>query len=111
MRISVLGSTAASRDGVALDLGTPKQRALLAALALHHPYAVAAETLADLVWDGTPPPGVATTLQGYVAALRRVLEPERRLRSAATYPWRVVATPGGGVPAHTRSARVSAATA
>ena len=84
MRISVLGSTAASRDGAALDLGTPKQRALLAALALHRPYAVAADTLADLVWAGTPPPGVATTLQGYVAGLRRVLEPERRLRSAAT---------------------------
>ncbi|MFC4784803.1 BTAD domain-containing putative transcriptional regulator [Nocardioides sp. MAHUQ-72] len=84
MRISVLGSTAASREGTAVDLGTPKQRALLAALALHHPRAVTADTLADLVWSGHPPPGVSTSLQAYVAGLRRVLEPDRPLRSPAT---------------------------
>ena len=84
MRISVLGSTAASREGTAVDLGTPKQRALLAALALHHPRAVTADTLADLVWAGSPPPGVSTSLQAYVAGLRRVLEPDRPLRSPAT---------------------------
>jgi DNA-binding SARP family transcriptional activator len=36
MRIGVLGTTIAADDRTAVALGAPKQRALLAALALHH---------------------------------------------------------------------------
>ena len=67
-----------------VNLGGPKQRALLAALALHRGRAVAVDTLADLIWDGTPPPGVSGTLQGYVAGLRRALEPDRTTRGGGT---------------------------
>ncbi|MFC7496287.1 MULTISPECIES: BTAD domain-containing putative transcriptional regulator [unclassified Nocardioides] len=84
MRIGVLGTTVATGSDGPVNLGGPKQRALLAALALHRGRAVAADTLADLVWDGAPPPGVAGTLQGYVAGLRRALEPDRTTRAAAT---------------------------
>ncbi|KQW53171.1 hypothetical protein ASC77_02415 [Nocardioides sp. Root1257] len=84
MRIGVLGTTVASTPEGPVGLGGPKQRALLAALALHRGRAVAVDTLADLVWDGTPPRGVAGTMQGYVAGLRRALEPDRTTRGGGT---------------------------
>src|SRR6478735_8689574 len=84
MRIGVLGTTVAEDDTGPVSLGGPKQRALLAALALHRGRAVSVDTLADLVWDGTPPPGVSGTLQGYVAGLRRALEPGRTTRGGGT---------------------------
>jgi DNA-binding SARP family transcriptional activator len=84
MRIGVLGTTTASDDTDALPLGGPKQRALLGVLALHLGRAVAVDTITDLVWDGAPPPGAAGTLQGYVAGLRRVLEPGRTARGGGT---------------------------
>ncbi|GAA4365744.1 BTAD domain-containing putative transcriptional regulator [Nocardioides caricicola] len=80
MRIGVLGTTSASDDAGPVNLGGLKQRALLAVLALHRGRAVPADTIADLIWDGSPPPGVSGTLQGYVAGLRRALEPDRKTR-------------------------------
>jgi DNA-binding SARP family transcriptional activator len=80
MRIGVLGTTVATDSSGPVSLGGPKQRALLAALALHRGRAVAVDTLTDMVWDGAPPPGVSGTLQGYVAGLRRALEPGRTSR-------------------------------
>jgi DNA-binding SARP family transcriptional activator len=80
MRIGVLGTTVATDPDGPVNLGGPKQRALLAALALHRGRAVAADTIADMIWHGSPPPGVAGTMQGYVAGLRRVLEPGRTTR-------------------------------
>src|SRR4051812_10103830 len=84
MRIGVLGTTVAADGTGPVSLGGPKQRALLAALALHRGRAVSVDTLADLVWDGAPPPGVSGTLQGYVAGLRRALEPDRTTRGGGT---------------------------
>ncbi|WP_028644509.1 BTAD domain-containing putative transcriptional regulator [Nocardioides sp. URHA0020] len=84
MRIGVLGTTVAVAPAGPVNLGGPKQRALLAALALHRGRAVAVDTLADLVWDGSPPPGVSGTMQGYVAGLRRALEPDRTTRGGGT---------------------------
>jgi DNA-binding SARP family transcriptional activator len=84
MRIGVLGTTVATEGGDAVSLGGPKQRALLAALALHRGRAVPVDTLADLVWSGSPPPGVSGTMQGYVAGLRRALEPGRTARGGGT---------------------------
>src|SRR4051812_39722152 len=84
MRIGVLGTTVAADGTGPVNLGGPKQRALLAALALHPGRAVSVDTLADLVWDGAPPPGVSGTLQGYVAGLRRALEPDRTTRGGGT---------------------------
>ena len=84
MRIGVLGTTTAADASGPVSLGGPKQRALLAALALHRGRAVPVDTLADLVWDGAPPPGVSGTMQGYVAGLRRALEPGRTTRGGGT---------------------------
>ncbi|HTW14706.1 MAG TPA: BTAD domain-containing putative transcriptional regulator [Nocardioides sp.] len=84
MRIGVLGTTTAADDSDTIPLGGPKQRALLGVLALHLGRAVAIDTITDLVWDGAPPPGAAGTLQGYVAGLRRALEPGRTTRGGGT---------------------------
>ena len=84
VEVGVLGPVVARLDERALDLGTPKQRALVAALALSAGRAVPVDTIVDLLWGDTPPAGVAGTLQAYVSGLRRVLEPDRPSRAPAT---------------------------
>jgi hypothetical protein len=81
VRIAVLGRLRAVRDGRDLELGPVKQRALLAGLVLHAGRVVPVETLTDLLWGDAPPAAVHASLHGYVAALRRVLEPGRAARS------------------------------
>lgn len=53
-------------------------------LAAHRGSHVHADTLAELLWRGDPPPSAATTLQGYISRLRRVLEPDREAGVAPT---------------------------
>ncbi len=92
MQLGVLGSAQASSIGVAIDLGPRKQRALLAALVLHRGQSVPVDSIVDLLWPASPPPGVGGTLQTYVAGLRRALEPDRPARSTAS----MIVTAGGG---------------
>ena len=96
MHVEVLGpcrvTGGAGRGGRAVDLGVRKQRALLAALALHLGRPVAVDTIVELLWGEHPPPGVVATLQTYVAGLRKALEPERAPRAPAT----VLVTAGAG---------------
>ena len=61
-------------------------RVLLAALLLQANTPVAAEALADAVWDGTPPPAAARTLNSHVGRLRRLL---------GAQAWRVVTRANG----------------
>jgi DNA-binding SARP family transcriptional activator len=51
----------------------PRQRILLAALAAHANQPVSLDTLAEAVWDGSPPPGNIATLRTQLARLRRRL--------------------------------------
>ncbi len=81
MRVGILGAAEASIDGVAVDLGTRKQRALLAALAMRRGQPVGQDALVDMLWGDAPPTAVTATLQGYVARLRRALEPDRPPRA------------------------------
>lgn len=80
-----------------MDLGTRRQRAIVAALAIEDGRPVATETVIARVWGAEPPPGALATLHGYVAGLRRSLEPDRRPRE----PSRVLVTIGGGYALHT----------
>ncbi|MEV3983452.1 BTAD domain-containing putative transcriptional regulator [Nonomuraea sp. NPDC049758] len=68
-------------DGVRLDLGTRKQRAVLAMLALEPGRIVPLDRLIDELWAGEAPARATATLQAYVSHLRRVLEPGRRPRT------------------------------
>ena len=81
MRVGILGAAEAQSNGAAVDLGTRKQRALLAALAMHRGRPVPPDTIVDLLWGEKPPAAVTATLQGYVARLRRALEPDRPPRA------------------------------
>ncbi|WP_346386544.1 BTAD domain-containing putative transcriptional regulator [Nocardioides sp.] len=84
MEVAVLGPVEVQMSGSVVDLGTPKQRALVAALALSRGRAVPVDTIVDLLWGETAPPGVTATLQAYVSGLRRVLEPGRERRAPAS---------------------------
>ncbi|HEU5037129.1 MAG TPA: BTAD domain-containing putative transcriptional regulator [Nocardioides sp.] len=84
MEVSVLGPVEVSLAGAPVDLGTPKQRALVAALALSRGWPVSVDAIVDLLWEDAAPPGVTATLQAYVSQLRRVLEPDRERRAPAT---------------------------
>ena len=73
MEIRLLGAVEAYADGVALPLGGPRQRAVLADLALHAGQLVAAGRLIDDLWGGRPPISARHTLETYVSRLRHVL--------------------------------------
>jgi DNA-binding winged helix-turn-helix (wHTH) protein len=64
------------RDGdVVVEVPAARQQALLAALLLRAGRPVPADVLAEMVWDGMPPPGAQTTLRTHVLRLRRALGP------------------------------------
>lgn len=71
VRVGVLGWIRASVDDDTVELGGPRQQALLAALAARAGRTVSTDVLIDAVWDGDPPAAAAQTLRSYVARLRR----------------------------------------
>ena len=73
MHYRLLGPLEVERDGVPLDLGPPKQRAVLGLLLLEADRAVSTDRLVEAVWGERPPASVAAGLQAYVSNLRRVL--------------------------------------
>ncbi len=80
----VLGPVEAVVAGRLVDLGAPKQRALLALLVSRVGQPVTVDVMLEELWAGNPPPSAMTSLQAYVANLRRVLEPDRAPRTPAT---------------------------
>jgi DNA-binding SARP family transcriptional activator/type II secretory pathway predicted ATPase ExeA len=74
----------ADGSGRVLDLGTRKQRALTAMLALEPGRVVSLDRLIDELWAGEPPAQATRTLQAYIAHLRKVLEPDRPPRTPPT---------------------------
>ncbi|MEN3615434.1 tetratricopeptide repeat protein [Plantactinospora sp. ZYX-F-223] len=92
LRLRVLGPLAVLVDGVGVDLGSAKQRTLLAVLALTPNAPVQLDTLVEVMWGGRPPDGVAGLVQSHVSRLRQRLQ-SRRL---AGEPDRLlIATRGG----------------
>ncbi|MEO3840406.1 MULTISPECIES: BTAD domain-containing putative transcriptional regulator [unclassified Streptomyces] len=71
----------ADAAGRPLDLGTRKQRALIAMLAMEPGRVVPLDRLIDELWSGEPPAQATRTLQAYIAHLRKVLEPDRPPRT------------------------------
>ncbi len=92
LRLRVLGGLAATRDGVAVDLGGRRQRAVLAALIVMRDQVVTTERLADWVWGDSAPANTAGAVQAYVSHLRRRLQPEVGARQRDG----VIASSGGG---------------
>lgn len=82
MHCCLLGGLEVTAGGEPLELGGPKQRAVLAVLLLHAGRPLSADVLIDRVWGEEPPARVHISLQAYISNLRRALEPERRRGSA-----------------------------
>jgi DNA-binding SARP family transcriptional activator/CheY-like chemotaxis protein len=88
----LLGRVAVRRDGQPVDVGGPKQRAVLASLLLRARRVVSVDQLIDDLWPEHPPARAAATVQVFVSQLRRALEPERSRGEPATLL--VTASPG-----------------
>jgi predicted ATPase/DNA-binding SARP family transcriptional activator len=73
--IRLLGVVNVWVDGHEIALGGPRQRALLAMLALSPGRAVPSDELVEQLWAGEPTDGADTTLRSYVSRLRRALQP------------------------------------
>ncbi|GJF34281.1 hypothetical protein KNE206_69810 [Kitasatospora sp. NE20-6] len=81
----LLGSIEFRDDtGVVLDIGGPKRRTVLAALAWEMNDSVSVDRLLNIVWDGRPPAQARAALHGHVAALRKVLPKEYALETVPT---------------------------
>ena len=85
MDIAILGPLEVRVDGRVIPLGGPKQRALLAMLALHANEPVSRDRLIDALWGETPPPSVQQSLDTYLSRLRRALGGDRLVRGHGGY--------------------------
>lgn len=83
-----LGPLEARVAGRPVDLGAPKQRKLVALLVSRVGQPVPVDVMLEALWADSPPPSAMTSLQSYVANLRRALEPGRAPRT----PTRVLHT-------------------
>lgn len=86
MRVCVLGPLEVVDDGGAVLLGGPKERRLLAALALQPGQVVAESRLVDVLWGDYPPRTATKTLQNYVLRLRKALSSGSGGLSIVTVP-------------------------
>jgi DNA-binding SARP family transcriptional activator len=83
-----------------VELGRPKQRALLAVMLVHANQVVPLDRLIDELWGEEQPAQAGASLQAYVSHLRRALEPGRPARTPprvlVTQPpgYRLVVAPG-----------------
>src|SRR4051794_36534023 len=94
MEFRLLEAFEARQDGVPLPLGGPRQRAVLAALALHANEVVSVDHLIDAVWE-QPPVSAASNVRTYVRELRRVLGDAGGARLVTRSPgYLLVARPG-----------------
>ncbi|MFI5735054.1 BTAD domain-containing putative transcriptional regulator [Kribbella sp. NPDC051587] len=69
----LLGPVRAWRGSEVLDLGTPRQRALLALLLLSEGRQVSAEAIVSALWGPNAPRSASTTTRSYASRLRQVL--------------------------------------
>ena len=86
MWLAILGPLLVHDGETQVDVPRGRLRVLLAALLMHAGDPLAADALAELVWDGSPPPGAAVTLRSHMTRLRRVLGPLAGARLVTRYP-------------------------
>ena len=89
----MLGPVEATANSIPLELGGPKQRALLALLLLRANEVVPRERLIDELWGEAPPTAARDTVKVYVGRLRKTLSqngsPERLVTRGGGYLLRV----------------------
>lgn len=74
MEFGLLGPLWIRGQAGEIELGAPKQRALLIALLLRVGHSVPVDRLIDALWEDAPPGQARVTLRSYVSNLRRVFE-------------------------------------
>jgi DNA-binding SARP family transcriptional activator/tetratricopeptide (TPR) repeat protein len=74
MEFRLFGEVQLWVDGQPIGLGTPRQQAVLAALAVDAGSPVAIETLIDRVWDDSPPIEARNVLYSHLSRIRQVLK-------------------------------------
>lgn len=79
-----LGRLAVTENGRDVSVGGPRQRRLLAALLIHRNTVVSADRLTEVVFDGAPTPGAATTLRSYVARIRKAVDADGAASAVVT---------------------------
>ncbi len=76
MHYLLLGPLQVAHDGRRVDLGPPRQRAVLAVLLLAGGAVVSVDRLIDAVWGDDVPGSATASLQAYISNLRKALRPE-----------------------------------
>ena len=76
VEVRLLGLLEVRSGGRAVELRRPKQRALLALLALHAGEVVSIDRLVEDLWGETPPKAAVGSLQNLVSELRKALGPD-----------------------------------
>ncbi|MCP2247401.1 AfsR/SARP family transcriptional regulator [Lentzea aerocolonigenes] len=71
--VRLLGEFSAEADGQPVDLGTPRQRCVLAALAVDAGRVVPVDRVVERVWGADAEPRTRSTLHNYISRLRRAL--------------------------------------
>jgi DNA-binding SARP family transcriptional activator len=92
LSVELLGAVRAWCGDRELDVGAPLQRGVLGVLATRAHRVVSRSELIDALWGADVPSAAAAALYGYVARLRRVIEPERAQGTRGG----VLASTGGG---------------
>jgi DNA-binding SARP family transcriptional activator len=72
--ISLLGGVSATVHGHMVDIGGPKQRAVLALLALDAGRVVSVDRLVEGLWRDRPPEQASVSVRSYTSNLRRILD-------------------------------------
>jgi DNA-binding SARP family transcriptional activator len=81
LHFGILGPLEARRFDTPLELGPPKQKAVLAALLISANQVVSLDRLVEMLWGDGVPARAQGSLQAYIYNLRKVLEPGRAVRS------------------------------
>jgi predicted ATPase/DNA-binding SARP family transcriptional activator len=83
VQFRILGPLEVVRDGRNVDMGTPKQRTVLALLLVHADRVVSLDRMIDVLWGDEGAARATAALQVYISNLRRILEPDRAPRTSA----------------------------
>jgi DNA-binding SARP family transcriptional activator/tetratricopeptide (TPR) repeat protein len=73
--VGVLGPLLVRSGGEPVAVPAPKQRVILATLALRAGQVASYDELEEIVWDGAPPAGARVAIRNYVKRLRQILGP------------------------------------
>jgi DNA-binding SARP family transcriptional activator len=84
MEFRILGPLEVVEDGRLVDVGGPRQRALLAILLTRANEVVSRDRLVDELFGEEPRAAAASLVQVYVSRLRKALEPGRERRSGGS---------------------------